>query len=63
MQLFQMRVQRLPKTFFIAAVATSCVHPQRYARLMFANQLEYHLIQVSGRWSRLIARGDMNNAF
>ncbi|MDD5267310.1 MAG: hypothetical protein PHO08_09310 [Methylococcales bacterium] len=45
-QLFQIRILRLPKTGFIAAVAAQGIHPQRFARLMFANQLEYHLIQV-----------------
>jgi len=61
-QLTQMRVQRLPETGFITAVAAQGVHPQRYARLMFANQLQYHLIEV---WSMVatIALSDVNNAF
>ena len=57
-----MRIQRLPKTFLIAAVAISCVHPQWYARLVFSNQLQYHLIQVR-LMVATIALSDMSDLF
>ena len=61
-QLTQMRVQCLPETVLIVAVAAQRFHPQRYTRLMLANQLQYYLIEIRSVIAAITLR-ELNNAF